>query len=190
MVRGRCIRSSKYSAKTAKTSKDEQGRGKDEKSKGQRSNPLTLPFFLVIVSRFRKNVPGRVSYAGNVGQPGQCEPAKAESQGRVKFYRPSIPGYALILRGARESSHRCPRVSPPWRAMRAGISETESAPDQGRLLGWTRDHRPGSRLEVERRQTRSSNLGFSSPCANLRAGRERLKTPARGCRIWALSVLG
>jgi hypothetical protein len=44
--------------------------------------------------------------------------------------------------------------------MRAGISETESAPDQDRFLGRTRDHRPGSRLEVERRQTRSSNLGF------------------------------
>ena len=39
--------------------------------------------------------------------------------------------------------------------MRAGTGETELAPEE-----WTTDHRPGSRLEVERRQTRSSNLGF------------------------------
>ena len=69
--------------------------------------------------------------------------------------------------------------------MRAGISETESAPDQDRFLGRTRDHRPGSRLEVERRQTRSSNLGF---CVFARQiGRMNQSGPKRvraAVRVW------
>ena len=55
--------------------------------------------------------------------------------------------------------------------MRAGTGETELAPKLR-----TTDHRLGSRLEVERRQTRSSNLGFRARARFKRAKRtERAK---------------
>ena len=53
--------------------------------------------------------------------------------------------------------------------MRAGTSETELAPPR-RATG----HRPGSRLELERRQTRSSNLGFRARARCFCAGKEDL----------------
>jgi small subunit ribosomal protein S12 len=70
--------------------------------------------------------------------------------------------------------------------MRAGISETESAPGQDRFLGRTRDHRPGSRLEVERRQTRSSNRGaFASLCGdNAAQDQNATKWCARLLNVW------
>ena len=69
--------------------------------------------------------------------------------------------------------------------MRAGISETESAPDQDKFLGWTRDHCPGSRLEVERRQTRSSNLGAFAPMREFaREFRAARNACARLSNVW------
>ena len=121
MARGRCIRSSR-----------------PKKSKGVGSYSLTLPFFLVILSRFRKNVPARVSYGGSVRgtQPEHC--GRVKPKGRVKLSRPIFLDWLLSCEG-QGSSHRCPRVSPPWRAMRAGIGETESAPSYT-------DARPPSRF--------------------------------------------
>ena len=68
--------------------------------------------------------------------------------------------------------------------MRAGIGETESALSPIDF-GQTRDHRPGSRLEVERRQTRSTNLGALCARARLRV---RFREPWMSCcaaeEIW------
>ena len=66
--------------------------------------------------------------------------------------------------------------------MRAGTGETELAPQLG-----TTDHRLGSRLEVERRQTRSSNLGFRA-CAH-RQGAAYATKSREGLRA-AVSRLG
>jgi small subunit ribosomal protein S12 len=48
--------------------------------------------------------------------------------------------------------------------------------------GQTCDHRPGSRLEVERRQTRSSNLGAFASLRGIDAA--GAKTPRSGARGW------
>jgi small subunit ribosomal protein S12 len=56
------------------------------------------------------------------------------------------------------------------------------------FLGWTRDHRPSSRLEVERGQTRSSNLGLLRPCAGTCAQVEESSKRLRA-RLWGFSVL-
>jgi len=66
--------------------------------------------------------------------------------------------------------------------MRAGTGETELA-----LPRRASDHRLGSRLEVERRQTRSSNLGLLCVCAATRL--PKTKTPRSGARA-AEEVLG
>ena len=65
--------------------------------------------------------------------------------------------------------------------MRAGTCETESAPHERAT-----SHRPGSRLEVERRQTRSSNLGL--PCVLAAERRLRGEKPGGPCA--RLSELG
>src|SRR6201992_4227506 len=82
MARGRCIRSSR-----------------PKKSKGVGSYSLTLPFFLVILSRFRKNVPARVSYGGSVRgtQPEHC--GRVKPKGRVKLSRPISLDWLLSCEG-------------------------------------------------------------------------------------------
>ena len=62
--------------------------------------------------------------------------------------------------------------------MRAGTSETEPAP-----LRRTTGHRLGSRLEVERRQTRSINLGLCVLAQQYAAQDQNATKVARGCEI-------
>src|SRR6185437_13233078 len=85
-------------------------------------------------------------------------------------------GNRSFLRGASESSHRSPRVSPPMegyagRNRRYGVGSAKR----------TSCHRRGSRLRRERKQTRSSNRRL--PCAPrsfVRAPKRVLEI-ARGC---------
>ena len=102
---------------------------------------LTLPPFLVILSRFRKSASARA--VGVWKRSGRPDPVVLEGwsrrPGAVKPAR-QVPEVAHFLRraagtpdtgfrcwGEETDSHRCPRVSPPWRAMRAGSGETEPA---------------------------------------------------------------
>ena len=75
-------------------------------------------------------------------------------------------------------------IRDSWRAMRTGSGETELA-FPGKIRKTT-GHRPGSRLRLERRQTRSSNNRAS---VRVRAGRNGAKRQgwpdglARGCFV-------
>ena len=71
-----------------------------------------------------------------------------------------VPMVALSCEGRGQIASE-PARSPPWRAMWAGTGETELALP-AETSGGTPGHRPGSRLRLERRQTRSSNLRFSA----------------------------
>ena len=112
---------------------DRRGRGCKTKAillfhKQNTKNSLTPPAFLVIVNRFRKNASGRVLCDGCVGQPGQSSEAGriprpvASQAGQTS---PRIGSHLAEGKGNRFAS--APARSPPWRAMRAGTSETESA---------------------------------------------------------------
>jgi hypothetical protein len=104
---------------------------------------------------------------------------RGDSQGQVKSAGQTSSRNRSLLAEGREHSHRRPRVPPPWRGYAGRKWETELTPHQDRFPGWTTDHRPGSRLRVERRQTRSSNLGLLCVC--LAQTPSKTRTARRAC---------